>query len=103
MDFSVEADAEGGLVLKLQTDDWEVNVLASAESLLQLSDIRAARWDDRHSIQAGESAGAPVFWASIGDGDHAALMIGRDDETWDVSVSIPFEVIDGIVREVARL
>jgi hypothetical protein len=28
-------------------------------------------------------------------------MIGVDDETWDVSVALPFDLVDEIVREVA--
>src|SRR4051794_30044393 len=81
MDVSVDSDTEAGLAVKLQTDDWEVNVRASAHDLLRLSAIRSADWSDRRSIQIGESAGAPVFWATTND--HASLMIGRDDETWD--------------------
>jgi hypothetical protein len=59
--------------------------------------IRSASWDERRSIQAGESAGARVYW-SAGDGDHANLMIGEDDETWDVSVAVPYTVIDQVVQ-----
>jgi hypothetical protein len=40
------------------------------------------------------------FWASVDD--QAALMIGQDDETWDVSVTLPFDLVDEIVREVAQ-
>jgi hypothetical protein len=29
-------------------------------------------------------------------------MIGHDDETWDVSVTVPFDVIDEVVRTVRR-
>jgi hypothetical protein len=33
-----------------------------------------------------------------GERDHANLMIGHDDETWDVSVIVPFTIIDQIVQ-----
>jgi hypothetical protein len=29
-------------------------------------------------------------------------MLGRDDETWDVSITVPYEVIDEVVREIRR-
>jgi hypothetical protein len=74
VDVSVEPDTEAGLAVKLQTDDWEVNIRASADDLLRLSDIRSADWGDRRSIQVGESAGAPVFWAITND--YASAMIG---------------------------
>jgi hypothetical protein len=100
VDVSVESDSEAGLTVKLQTDDWEVNFRASADDLLRLSDIRSADWSDRRSIQVGESAGAPVFWAITND--HASVMIGHDDETWDIAVALPFGVVDEIVREAQR-
>jgi hypothetical protein len=102
VDFTVEADAEAGLALKLQTDEWEVNVYGSADDLLALRDIRAAVWSERQSIQAGHSAGARVFWASAGDGG-ATLMIGSDDETWDIAVAVPLSTIDEIVEKVRTL
>ena len=100
MDFSIEPDADAGIALKLATDEWEVNVYGSVDDLLRLSEIRSANWSERRSIQAGESAGARAYWASTGD--EATLMIGHDDETWDVSVTVPFDVIDEVVREVRR-
>jgi hypothetical protein len=101
MDFTVDAE-DAGFLVKLQTDDWEVNVHTSPEELLALSDIRSAHWGERGSIQAGKSAGAQVFWAA-GEGDAANLMIGHDDETWDIGVSVPYSVIDQIVAELRSL
>jgi len=101
MDYTVEPE-DAGVLLKLQTDEWEANVHASAEELLLLSNIRSASWDERRSIQAGESAGARVYW-SAGEGDHASLMIGEDDQTWDVSVAVPYAVIDQVVQAVRSL
>jgi hypothetical protein len=100
VDFSIEPDADAGLALKLATHEWEVNVYGSVDDLSRLSEIRSTNWSERRSIQAGESAGARAYWASTGD--QAALMIGHDDETWDVSVTVPYDVIDEVVREVRR-
>jgi hypothetical protein len=99
MDVSVEREVDGCLAVKLQSDAWEVNVRGSIGDFMRLTEIRSADWSQRRSIAAGESAGAPVLWASVDD--HAALMIGHDDETWDVSVTLPFDLVDEIVREVA--
>jgi hypothetical protein len=96
VDYTVEPE-DAGVLLKLQADGWEANVHASAGELLLLSDIRSASWDERRSIQAGESAGARVYWTA-GEGDQANLMIGEDDETWDVSMAVPYTVIDQVVQ-----
>jgi len=36
-----------------------------------------------------------VFWAV--EGDNAVLLIGVDDETWDVALTLPLAVVDEIV------
>jgi len=101
VDCTVEPEG-AGFLLKLQTDEWEANVHASGEELLRLSDLRSASWDERRSIQAGGSAGARVHW-SAGEGEYANLMIGEDDETWDVLVAVPYTVIDQVVQIVRSL
>jgi hypothetical protein len=84
--------------VKLQTDTVEVNILASRDDFLQLWRIRQAEWEARQSLQIGRSAGSPVFWCSAEGG--ATIMIGDDDETWNIATSIPFEVIDEVISEV---
>jgi hypothetical protein len=100
MDVSLDMDATGGLAVKLQADDWEVNFRVSQIELTALSQIRSADWDERRSIRAGESAGAPVFWAS--DGDNATLMIGHDDETWDIAIALSVEAVEDIASRGLR-
>jgi hypothetical protein len=99
VDVSVEHEVDGRLAVKLQADAWEVNVRALSDDFMKLTEIRSTDWSQRRRIAAGESAGAPVFWASVND--HAALMIGHDDEAWDISITLPFDLVDEIVREVA--
>jgi hypothetical protein len=101
VDFTIEPQFDDTFALKLATDEWEVNLRAAGDEFVRLADIRAAEWVKGRSIRAGESAGAAAFWARTGDG--AALMIGRDDETWDISFEIPLDVISRIVAEVRRL
>jgi hypothetical protein len=98
-DVSGEREVDGRLAVKLQADAWEVNVRASSDDFMKLTEIRSTDWSQRRSIAAGEAAGAPVFWASVND--HAALMVGHDDEAWDISITLPFDLVDEIVREVA--
>lgn len=83
------------VVLKLQGgDDWELNVWSTFEDLARLRGIRAAKWDQRRSIQAGRCAGSRVFWCS--DGDTATILIGHDDEAWDVTVLVAVTVVETI-------
>ena len=94
MDMTFDVDVAGQVAVKLQTADWEVNFRASKADLVALIGIDAANWDERRSIRAGESAGAAVFWAS--DGNAATMMIGSDDETWDVAFALPVAAVTEI-------
>ena len=96
MDVTVEPE-EIGFLVKIQTHEWEVNVHASQPDLEKLGDIRAAVWDEGRSIRAGRSAGDAVFWAIVGD--NASIMIGHDDQTWDVAVTLPLAVVEEIARQ----
>jgi hypothetical protein len=99
MDVTIDFVADGGLVVKLQSEALEVNIWASSEELLRLGGIRKADWDARASIEAGRCAGAPAFWCS--DGRTATVLIGADDELWDIAATVPLNVVDQIVSAVA--
>jgi hypothetical protein len=49
----------------------------------------------------GRSAGASVFWSS--DGEVATILVGQDDETWDIAVSVPVTLVEDLVQTVADL
>jgi hypothetical protein len=95
VEVSVQREADGRLLVKLAADEREVELHLSAADIRAL--VGSPHWSERGTLRAGESAGAPVFWAS--DGHQARLLIGGDDaETRDVAITIPFRVVDEIVR-----
>ncbi|MEQ1698775.1 MAG: hypothetical protein ABMA25_01635 [Ilumatobacteraceae bacterium] len=96
VDVSIEVEADGRCVVKLQSSTWELNVRASAAEFMRLATIRQADWNSRMSLTVGESMGAPAFWSS--DGQAATVAIGTDDETWDAAFTVPVGVVDEIVR-----
>ena len=94
MEVSVQCEAADRFLVTLAADEWEVNVRLSESDIRAL--VESAHWHERGTMRAGVSAGAPVFWAS--DGKQARLLIGNDDETRDVAVTVPFRVVDEVVR-----
>ena len=96
----VDCEVADGCVVKIQADSWEVNISASADELLKLRDIRSADWDSRAAISAGRTTGRPVSWCS--DGENATLLIGHDDETWDIAVTVPLAVVDELATHAGR-
>ncbi|WP_148613049.1 hypothetical protein [Nocardioides rubriscoriae] len=99
VDVDTTYDDSGEEILaKFSDENWEVNVRARASEFLTLSDIRSFDWNERRATKVGRCAGTNVFWCS--DGKTATIMLGHDDETWDVAFSLPVEVIDDLVRQV---
>jgi hypothetical protein len=87
-------------ILKLQRDEWEMNIWLTANELALVPSVRTARWDERQSIQLGLCAGALAFW-SCEDGN-LSILVGHDDECWEFGVTLPEEIIDDVIAEIKR-
>jgi len=96
---SVEIDADGLCTIKIATDWYEVNIRMSATDALRLEDVVSQPWL-HGSLRLGESAGAPVHWSAREDG-RISILVGHDDETWDVAVSVDAAVLRAILGELA--
>lgn len=100
VDVTLDQVADSPALVKLQTDTWELNIWAPIADLLRLRDIRDADWDARHSLAVGTCADARVYWTS-GDG-RVTVLVGHDDETWDIAVAIPPATVEKIVTLAER-
>jgi hypothetical protein len=101
VDIALREAGEDVVNAKFSDDQWEINVRAQASEFLALREIRTMDWNSRRAAKVGTSAGAAVFWCS--DGEAATIMIGHDDETWDVAISVPLGIVDDLVRQVEGL
>ena len=104
MDVSVTVEARRKAkavtyLVKLQAEVFELNIHIPAAEVEELKLVPSTTWDEG-SMQIGESAGAPVFW-STEDGV-VALLIGENDEDWDLALSVPVAVIDTILQAIAK-
>ncbi|MEV0732196.1 hypothetical protein [Polymorphospora sp. NPDC050346] len=98
----VDVTVDGGPDLahvRLRSPTWELNVRAPYAGLAGLRAIRDADWVARRSLRVGTCAGVPVHWA-YADGS-VAVLVGADDESWDVAVMVPVTVVDTIVAACA--
>jgi hypothetical protein len=95
------SDPSGSRVatVKLATGTWELNIRAELGDLAALAGIRGAEWHARRSLAVGAAAGAAVFWAAAHE--HASILVGHDDETWDFAVMVPLSTVDEIVSMAA--
>lgn len=100
-DISVEesklASGETGLLLKLSSPQFEVNVWLSFSEAKSLSNILLHNPSSK-ALCIGHAAGAKAFWSSDADGNYY-LLIGEDDETWDVGITMMQKTIYDILDE----
>ncbi|MEV6609584.1 hypothetical protein [Kutzneria sp. NPDC051319] len=94
-----EPDGSDMVAVKVQASTWQLNLRASREELSGLDAIRGTDWTARRCLHIGECAGSGVHWAI--DDDTVTILVGEDDETWDVAVSVPVTIVDQIVADCA--
>lgn len=104
MDVSVEVKVERQgkakvYLLTLQAEVFELNVRIPENEAHEFSLVASSRWEDG-SMQIGESAGAPVFWST--EEGVTAILIGDDDEHWDIALSVPVATVDAIIQAIAQ-
>ena len=101
-DVSVEgaphSDGSPALRLKLSAPVLEVNVLFSPDEARDLRKVLALG-DEARGLRLGTSAESHVHWAQ-GDDKEVYLLIGDDDETWDIGVTLPEATFLDIVKQV---
>ena len=99
---SVEADLEEGehfYAVKVSTPTFEINVRVPSNDVPKLAKVRTTPWENG-ALRIGESAGAPAFWSSS-EGGTVSILVGHDDQTWDIAVLMPPETVDEILREIS--
>jgi hypothetical protein len=97
---AIDEQERPSFILKIQRDDWEINIWMTANELAVVPNVRLARWDERESIQLGRSAGSPTFW-SCEDGN-LSILVGQDAECWDFGLTLPEEILDDVIAEIER-
>ncbi|MGN9786482.1 hypothetical protein ACTMTF_34015 [Nonomuraea sp. ZG12] len=96
VDVTLDESDDSVAVVKLQAETWELNIWAPMADLFRLRGIREVDWDARRSLPVGTCADARVFWAA--SEGQATILVGQDDETWDIAVTVPLETVDEIAR-----
>ena len=98
-------DEEGALLnIKLATEAFEVNVLVPVAQAGLLARVRETPWASG-ALQIGTSAGAPAWWcrgdADGEDPETMSILVGEDDQSWDIALQFPIATIDEVLRAVA--
>src|SRR5262245_18506990 len=98
---TVEIDADGLYAIKIGTQTFEVNIRLPRSDAARLATAAAGHWAGG-AMRIGESAGAPVYWCN-GENGGISIMIGHDDESWDIGLEISRPTFEAILTELATL
>jgi hypothetical protein len=86
-------------VLTITMDAVVLQIRVGDDDLSQLRGAEHADWSAREGVRVGQVLGNPVHWSGGDDPDTVNLMVGPDDELWDVLVVLPA----ALVAEIAAL
>jgi hypothetical protein len=97
VDYSYDGD-QRFYAVSLMTHTWLCLIHIAPEDVPRLSDVTSTPWDSG-ALRIGDSAGVGVFWSVNGedDKDTVVILVGDDDETWDISFAVPATTIDEIL------
>lgn len=91
MNFTVEKaffeNDKPALLLKIQEPSYEVNIWFSPTEVEALNKVLSTNWRNE-TVKSGRSANSHVFWSSDNIKKIISIMIGNDDETWDICINL---------------
>ena len=88
------------ICIKVGCSTYEVNVRTRPSEVKKLKKVPGSPWE-KGALRLGRSAGADVFWSC--DAKKVSILIGYDDQTWDIGVTIPLGVFKTMLREIDLL
>ncbi len=68
-------------------------VTATAAEVESLAAVEGADWIGRGSLQVGRALGHPVFWCAGERPDEVIVLVGHDDEAWELALTVPLSVV----------
>lgn len=98
MQATADFDREDGR-LALATPTAYLLVTATAAEVSSLADVADANWGARQSLRVGEALGHPVFWSPGERAGEVTVLVGPDDETWELSLTVPLTVVLDAARQ----
>ena len=94
IDVTTEEQEEDGariFVIKIASALVELNVGIPQSEIGRLHKALSTDWASG-ALRLGTSAGAPVYWCA-GENGTLSVLIGHDDQTWDIGLTLPATVV----------
>lgn len=94
-----DRNGSAAVLIKLSAEIVEVNIYIPIDSI---GEVKAFEAKAIHQCTAGQSAASPVHWKRGDEGD-VYILIGDDDDTWDIGLTVNDELVSEIVESIESL
>ena len=98
IDVAVEVNDDDYVII-LSTRDFELHVSVPSRDIEKLKEVRNTEWGETRSLRVGKCAGKSVLWCA-GERGTVGIMIGDDEESWDIAGYLPGDTIEKIFRDI---
>jgi hypothetical protein len=96
-------DSQECYAVKISAPIFEFNVIFAPAEVARLARVRQTPWLTG-ALEIGRSAGSPVWWSvDEDDSPYLSILIGHDDQTWDIGFTLPLTTLDSVLREIEQL
>ena len=82
--------------LTITTEEVVLQIAVGDDDLTQLGAAPHAEWSGRKSIRLGRTLDTPVHWCRGDEPDTVNVLVGPDDETWQVLLVLPAPLVRAI-------
>jgi hypothetical protein len=91
-------DGRAALLLTIRNETIEANVWLTVDEARDLRPVLTLP-DDSRALRLGQCADARAHWGRDAE-KHFYLLIGQDDETWDVGITLSESMFAAIVGRI---
>jgi len=86
-------------IIGLDTQDFSISIWVPSRDIEKLKEAGATEWGENRSLRLGKCAGKSVLWCA-GERGTIGMMIGDDEESYDIAGTLPGDTIDRIFRDI---
>jgi hypothetical protein len=94
-----DENGSDAILLKLSTFVVEANIYIPVSDLDKILKFCSGNIEN---CTSGKSANSPVFWRK-GDLEEFYILVGNDDEVWDIGLTLDYETIKSISDELNKI
>jgi hypothetical protein len=100
VDWRLEYDADDAAMV-LRSSEAYLSIRVTAADLRSLAALDGAAFEVARSVRAGTMLGQPAFWCFGEEQDTAQVLVGPDEQSWELAVTLPLSLVQAAAAKAA--